>query len=850
MASRKTTSNKNQSAAKNQTAAARSKRGTRKRATQKATAKVAESEVLDEPRVLTDIPEGITVRPGETILESALSDELSFSFMDYAMAVIVSRALPDAADGLKPVQRRILWAMYKSGSRPGGKFSKSAGHVGETMGKYHPHGDAAIYATMVRMAQDFNNNIVFVEGQGNFGSLDDGPAAQRYTEARLAPAAMAALADIDEDVVDFQPNYDGTREEPKVLPMRIPALLVNGATGIAVGMATNIAPHNLKEVAEAAKLLLWNPKATPDDLRQHILGPDFPSGGTILGGEGLDEAYRTGKGNITIRGRARVATEGRSTQLVIDELPYQIGPEKFITAVVEEVEKGRLDGIRDISDHSDRNTGLRIVIDLKAGVDPEAVLALLYKHTPLEQRFSIQHVALVDGEPRLLNLAEMLSVWVEHQLRVVVRRTQHRLNKAKERLHIVEGLIKALDQIDLVVSTIKRSQNVDTAKKNLKKAVGVDDTQAGYIVDMPLRRLTSLETKKLREEAKELAADIRKLQKILKSDKEQRQLVADELDAWVGELGWERRSRVVSKWETLEVPTSVEAEDEPCVVTISRSGLVGRDEGGRRQPSYDDVLVAELAGTTRGMIYLCDQTGQAHRVPGYVIPSASGRNRGVRPSQFLSLNPGARLVGGWTDADLEAGRIPAVITRGGVVKTVNPDTLATRSETQQIINLEGGDEIVWVGAVARDDELWFITRQAQVLRTPAAPIRPQGRNAGGVAGIKLADGDEVIAGGATAPDMLGSAVVVVATDGGRVKASPAAEYPPKGRATGGVRTIRFLKGEDHLTAAALADKDRWVVAAGRTVCDLDRDAYAGKRDSSGTPADADGAIDGAGNLRG
>lgn len=770
-----------------------------------------------------------------TVWSSPIAGELSDSFMEYSMSVIVSRAIPDVRDGLKPVQRRILYAMWEKGLAAEKSHQKSASVVGTVMGTYHPHGDSAIYDAMVRLAQDWSMRVPLVDGQGNFGSPDDSPAAARYTEARMSRAAEFLVGDLGEETVDFVPNYSGTTVQPVVLPAKYPNLVVNGAAGIAVGMATNIAPHNLGEVAEAVKLLIADPRATLADLMKKIPGPDFPTGGILIEGEGIKEAYRDGRGTVRMRGRVEIeevaGARRRGAQLVVKELPYGVAPERFITRTVEAISAKKVEGVTSIADHSDRHSGQRIVLELRAGVNPAAVLAQLYSQTPLEERFSINQVALVGGAPQTVGLKKMLTAWIEAAVEVVERRTRYRLGRAEARLHLVAGLVAALDMIDEVVAEIRRSRSTAAAREKIMKLVGVDETQANYILEMPLRRLVSLERRKLQDEKKELTGSVREMRRLLGSRREQEMVVVAELEEAVETCGDARRTQIISATaaEAAEAVTeSVEIADEECVVTLSVTGLVGRDLGGRRRAGADDVLLARIEAKTREEVFIVGADGVAVRRQGYELAAAEGRSRGEKTAGLGVKRP----VGIFSETELGRGRVPVIVTRRGVVKRVAPADLSKMAEVR-IITLEEGDEVVWAGAAAENADIFMVAESGQVLRTPAQKIRPQGRGAGGVAGMRLEEGDKVIAAGAAVVEAGGGeskGVVAVITDGGRVKASALSEYPTKGRATGGVRGVRLLRGETRVVAAGVLDSEwTWVGKSGEALGATEL----GRRDGSG-----------------
>ncbi|MEV4901586.1 DNA topoisomerase (ATP-hydrolyzing) [Citricoccus sp. NPDC055426] len=780
----------------------------------------------------------------ENIVDIDVSSEMETSFLEYAYSVIYSRALPDARDGMKPVQRRILYMMSQMGLRPDRGHVKSARVVGEVMGKLHPHGDTAIYDAMVRLAQPFSQRLPLVDGHGNFGSLDDGPAAPRYTEARLAPAALAMTTSLDEDVVDFVPNYDNQFTQPAVLPAAFPNLLVNGASGIAVGMATNMAPHNLREVISAARHLLDHPEATLEELMRHVPGPDLPSGGRIVGLDGVRDAYASGRGSFKMR--AKVAVEqvtARKTGLVVTELPYGVGPEKVIEKIKDAVNAKKLTGIADVLDLTDRKNGLKLVIELKSGFNPQGVLAQLYKTTPLEESFGINNVALVDGQPRTLGLVELLRVYVDHRLDVVRRRSTHRLNKKKDRLHLVEGLLLALVDIDEVIQIIRTSDDTAAARTRLMGVFDLTEIQANHILELRLRQLTKYSRLDLETEREELQQAIAELEAVLASDQRLRGLVSDELAEVAAEHGDERRTVLLESENLAPVsatagaspaagrgraaqatlPGTAGAEglmvaDTACFVVLTTAGQLARTAddtplatAGRRQ--RHDAYRSVVPTTARGEIGALTSSGRIQRVQVVDIPALADASptpnlaAGVKVRDFLTLQRGEVLV------DLvPLGTVLALGTRNGVVKRVTPDWPLNRDDFDAI-TLKDSDVVVGAGPAGDEDTLVFITRTGQLLRYAASLVRPQGRTAGGMAGIKLAAGDSVIAFSAVpAASLEGEhrAVVVTVTSGedtlpgtvpGSMKKTPLDDYPAKGRATGGVRAHRLLKGETELALA-------------------------------------------------
>src|SRR6476661_6155553 len=739
----------------------------------------------------------------ENIVDIDVTSEMQGSFLEYAYSVIYSRALPDARDGLKPVQRRILYQMSDMGLRPDRGHVKSARVVGEVMGKLHPHGDAAIYDAMVRMAQDFSLRLPLIDGHGNFGSLDDGPAAPRYTEARLAAAALTLTNHLDEDVVDFVPNYDNQLTQPDVLPAAFPNLLVNGATGIAVGMATNMAPHNLVEVIAAARHLIAHPDATLDDLMRFVPGPDLPTGGRIVGLDGIRDAYATGRGSFKTRAKVEIEQlSARRTGLVVTELPYMVGPEKVIEKIKDAVNAKKLTGISDIVDLTDRKHGLRLVIELKNGFNPNAVLQQLYRYTPMEDSFGINNVTLVDGQPQTLGLVDLLSVYVNHRINVVRRRTVYRLGKKKDRLHLVEGLLIAIVDIDEVIQIIRSSDEAAAARERLMSIYDLTEVQANYILELRLRQLTKYSRIELEKEQEELRREIAELQAILDSPELLRGLVSDELGDLADAPGAKGKA----------APLALEIADDPCWAILTASGQIARTatqdslaEAGPR--TKHDVFRSVVKTSARGEIAAITSQGRMLRlqvVDMPMLPPTNGTPNlagGVPAKDFITLLKGESLV-----AFAPLDQVLAIGTAQGVVKRVQPDYPLNR-EDWEAIALKDKDTVVGVApAGSDDDDLVFITRQAQLLRFSASAVRPQGRTAGGMAGIKLAAGDRVMFFGTASPADAAAVVVTIAgTEGalpgtapGAAKVTALAEYPVKGRATAGVRAHRFLKGEDTL----------------------------------------------------
>ena len=850
----------------------------------------------------------------EHIVETPLNEEMSKSFLEYAYSVIYARALPDARDGLKPVQRRIVYQMGEMNLTPDRPYMKSARVVGEVMGKLHPHGDSAIYEAMVRLAQPFAMRLPLVDGHGNFGSLDDGPAASRYTEARLGPAALGMNADIDEDTVDFTPNYDNKLKEPTVLPAAIPNLLVNGGSGIAVGMATNLATHNLGEVVNAAKFLMAHSDATLEQLMRYVPGPDWPTGGTIIGRDGIREAYATGRGTLTTRAATHIEhVTARKQAIVITELPYMVGPEKVIERISDGVKNRKLEGISGAFDLTDRHNGTRIVIEIKTGFDPHAVLVQLFKHTPLQDNFAMNNVALVEGRPHTMGLKEMLQVWVDHRRVVIRRRSEYRKKKALERLHLVEGLLLAMLDIDEVIQVIRTSDDADAAKSRLMVVFDLDEVQAQYILDLRLRRLTKMNRIELEAERDDLKKRIEELTRILASAEALDQVVTDEMDEAVAKWGSPRRTVLLdadpdgtltpvvaqgagasgvskSALEAVKAATTISSaeadvaaaaaaakktgeqstltgalkiEDEPCVVMMSATGLIARttpsamDVFNARSTSderlRDDQITTIFETSTRATYGLVTSAGRlvlAHVVDLPALPAAAtlSLKGGVQADELIGMTEstdpirGERVItaiameqptSGKTSAKdesedggaAEAKPLPslAIGTRNGVIKRWNREA-PTTMDSWPVIDLKDGDEVVFAAVAEDDDRLVFISSDSSLLTFEAKNVRPQGRTAGGMAGIKLAKGARVAAfnvvpagkvawtyeegengltsgSGAVVLTVAGDSDALPGTENGAAKVTPLEMYPTKGRATGGVRSQRFLKGQNTLILA-------------------------------------------------
>jgi DNA gyrase subunit A len=784
----------------------------------------------------------------EHVVDIDVGDEMRSSFLEYAYSVIYSRALPDARDGLKPVQRRLLYTMADMGLRPDRGHVKSARVVGEVMGRLHPHGDGAIYDALVRQTQPWAMRLPMVDGHGNFGSSDDSPAAMRYTECRMAPAALAMTAGLEEETVDFRANYDSRETEPSVLPAALPNLLVNGTSGIAVGMATNMAPHNLVEVVQALRHLIASPRASLDDLMRFVPGPDLPTGGKIIGLSGIREAYETGRGSFRMRARTRIeAVTPRRQGIVVTELPYNVGPEKVIERIKTLVQAKRLQGISDVKNLTDHTHGLRLVVEVKNGYHPEALLEQLFRQTPLEESFAINAVALVDGQPRTLGLRSLLEVFLEHRIDVVRRRSTYRRGRAADRLHLVQGLVLALLDIDEVVQLIRGSDDTQAAKERLMQVFDLSEVQATYILDMPLRRLTRLSRLELERERDELVATIEELDVILADDERLRTLVSTELADVARAHGTPRRTVLLeSAGAVLPVGAPLEVSDDPCRVLLSSAGLLARAGTGVHTTdgprARHDLIVSSVPTTARGQIGVVTSAGRVHRLDVLDLPAlpstatAPSLQGGAPVSEFLGLDRDEQVL---ALTGLSADGPGLVLgTAAGVVKRVLPDT-PTGKEVWEVIRLAEEDTVV--GAVQEhvdDTELCFVSTDAQLLRFPVTAVRPQGRAGGGITGMKLSPGARVLFFGAVTADeravvatVAGSGSALPGTETGSAKVTPFAEYPGKGRATGGVRCHRFIRGESALLLA-------WVgrapaLGAASSGAPVDLPPANGRRDGSG-----------------
>lgn len=832
----------------------------------------------------------------ENIVETPLNEEMSKSFLEYAYSVIYARALPDARDGLKPVQRRIIYQMGQMSLNPDRPYMKSARVVGEVMGKLHPHGDSAIYEAMVRLAQPFAMRLPLVDGHGNFGSLDDGPAASRYTEARMAPAALGMNADIAENTVDFTPNYDNKLQEPTVLPAAIPNLLVNGGSGIAVGMATNMATHNLGEVVAAAKHLMRHPDATLEELMRYVPGPDWPGGGVIVGRKGIREAYETGRGALTTRSVTHIENvTARKKAIVVTELPFMVGPERVLERISEGVKNRKLDGISGAIDLTDRHNGTRVVIEIKTGFDPNAVLAQLFKHTPLQDNFTINNVALVNGRPHTMGLKEMLQVWVDHRRVVIRRRSEFRRKKALERLHLVEGLLLAMVDIDEVIQVIRSSDDAEAAKTKLIAVFDLDEIQAQYILDLRLRRLTKMSRIELEAERDDLKRRIEELERILASDEALDGVVIDEMDDAVAKYGTPRRTVLLDEDEegnltpvvahgddgvsanamaaaraaatvssaAADVAAAAKAakkagdenatasalqiDDEPCAVMLSATGLIARtsedavERWENRSASdgraKDDQIVSMFRTSTRSSYGLVTSAGRLVLAHVVELPKVSADGPlsvtgGVKAEELLGMTEntdpirGERVIAAIDMPSTDDGGqlVPLALgTRNGVVKRWNRES-PTTMDSWSVIDLKDDDEVLAAAEARDEDRLVFVSTDSSLLTFEAKNVRPQGRTAGGMAGIRLAEGCSVAAfavvpdgkvtwnyeegenglfsaSGAVVLTVAGDSEALPGTENGAAKVTPLEMYPTKGRGTGGVRSQRFLKGQDTLILA-------------------------------------------------
>jgi DNA gyrase subunit A len=775
------------------------------------------------------VPDDIDViPPGGRIEPVDLQKEMERSYLDYSMSVIVSRALPDVRDGLKPVHRRVLYAMYDGGYRPDRNYSKSARVVGDVMGNYHPHGDTAIYDALVRLAQPWSLRYPLVQGQGNFGSMgNDPPAAQRYTECRMAPLAMQMVRDIDEETVDFAPNYDGRTLEPVVLPSRFPNLLVNGSAGIAVGMATNIPPHNLREVASGVQWMLEHPEASREEaleaLIERVSGPDFPTGGVIVGRRGVEDALRTGRGAITMRAVVTVDEDAKGRQLlIVTELPYQVNPDNLLLRIAELVSDGKIGGIADVRDDSSSRTGMRLIIELKRDAVAQVVLNNLYKHTQLQETFGANMLALVDGVPRTLSIEQFVRSWIAHQIEVIQRRTRYRLRKAEERAHILRGYLKALDALDEVIALIRASATVEDARTGLMGLLEIDELQATAILDMQLRRLAALERQKIIDEFDDLMARIADYNDILASEPRQRSIVSEELAEVVNDYGDERRTQFVP-WDGDVSHEDLIAEDD-VVVTITSGGYAKRTKtdlyrqqrrGGRGVKGaalrQDDVVEHFFVTTTHHWILFFTTRGRVYRAKAYQLPEAGRDAKGQHVANLLAFQPDEEIAQVLTLRDYEAEPYLVLATRGGMVKKTRLSEFdSNRSGGVIAINLREDDEVISAQLVSEADDLLLVSRKGMSARFHAddATLRPLGRATGGVIGMRFREDDALLS-----MDVVreGSFVVTV-TDGGYAKRTPVEEWAPKGRGILGVRAMRLVEARGGLVGAVVCTVDDQIFA--------------------------------------
>ncbi|MEU6737619.1 DNA gyrase subunit A [Streptosporangium sandarakinum] len=766
--------------------------------------------------------------PAERIEPVDIQSEMQRSYMDYAMSVIVSRALPDVRDGLKPVHRRVLYAMYDGGYRPDRGYFKCSRVVGDVMGSYHPHGDSSIYGTVVRLAQPWALRYTLVDGQGNFGSPgNDMPAAMRYTECKLAPIAMEMIRDIDKETVDFQPNYDGRSQEPLVLPSRFPNLLVNGSAGIAVGMATNIPPHNLREVVDGIRWCLENPEADDEELLEALIarikGPDFPTGALIVGRRGIDDAYRTGRGSITMRAIVEVEEDAKGRQcLVVTELPYMVNPDNLALSIAELVKDGRINGIADVRDESSSRVGQRLVIVLKRDAVAKVVLNNLYKHTQLQTTFGANMLALVDGVPRTLRLDQFVRHYVTHQIEVVVRRTRYLLRKAEERAHILRALLKALERLDEVIALIRRSPSASAAQGGLMTLLEIDEIQAQAILDMQLRKLAALERQQITDEHDALMAQITDYQDILASPQRQRTIVLEELTEIVNRYGDERKSEIIAYEGDMSIEDLLAEED--MVVTITRGGYAKRTNidlyraqrrGGKgvrgAQLRQDDIVDHFFVTTTHHWLLFFTNRGRVYRIKAYELPDAARDARGQHLANLLAMQPDEVIMEVLDLRDYDVAPYLVLATRQGLVKKTRLSEYdSPRSGGLIAINLRDDDEVIAARLVSEDDDLLLISRGAQSIRFTATDeaLRPMGRATSGVIGMRFLEGDELLAMNRVAD----GDDVLVATEGGYAKRTPADQYPIQGRGGKGVLTAKIVSSRGKLVGAAMVRPEDEVFA--------------------------------------
>lgn len=781
-----------------------------------------------------------------------LQTEMQRSYLDYAMAVIIGRALPDVRDGLKPVHRRVIYAMYDGGYRPDRSFNKCARVVGDVMGQFHPHGDSAIYDTLVRLIQSWIMRYPLALGQGNFGSPgNDGAAAPRYTETKMAPIALEMVRDINEDTVDFQPNYDGKSLEPTVLPARIPNLLVNGSSGIAVGMATNIPPHNLREVAEGVEWFLKNPHATNEELLNALMarikGPDFPTGAQILGTKGIEDAYRTGRGSITMRAVVNVEEIHGRTCLVVTELPYQANPDNLAIKIAELIKDGKVTGIADLRDETSGRTGQRLVIVLKRDASPKVVLNNLYKHTQLQENFSVNMLAIVDGVPRTLSLDAFVRHWVDHQMDVIVRRTRYRLRQAEEEAHILRGLLKALDALDEVIALIRRSPTADEARSGLMEFLQIDEAQAQAILNMQLRRLAALERQKIQDRHDELMRMIAEYNAIIASETRQREIISEELGEIVNRYGDERRTQIMYGYNG-DMSMEDLIPEEEVVVTITRGGYIKRTRSDQYRSQHrggkgikgaslrgDDVVEHFFVTTTHSWILFFTNLGRVYRAKGYELQEAGRDAKGQHIANLLEFQGGEHIAQVMELKSYEDAEYLVLATRGGMVKKSRLSDYDTNRTAGLIaINLREGDEVVSAFTVSAKDDILLVSRNGMSLRFHAddASLRPMGRSTSGVTGMKFRDGDELI----SANVVTEGSFVFVVTEGGYAKRTSVDEYRVQGRNGFGIKVAKLVEDRGALVGGLIVDEEDEVLvvmASGKVVRSNVNEVPAKGRDTMG-----------------
>ena len=766
--------------------------------------------------------------PADRIEPVDIQSEMQRSYMDYAMSVIVSRALPDVRDGLKPVHRRVLYAMYDGGYRPDRGYFKCARVVGDVMGSYHPHGDTSIYDALVRLAQHWSLRYPLVDGQGNFGSPGNDPAAaMRYTECKLAPIAMEMLRDIDKDTVDFRPNYDGKSQEPDVLPARFPQLLVNGSGGIAVGMATNIPPHNLREVGSAVKWCLENPEADDEELLESAIrlvkGPDFPTRALIVGRRGIEDAYRTGRGSITMRAVVEVEEDGKGRQaLVVTELPYQVNPDNLALKIAELVREGKLSGIADVRDESSSRVGQRLVIVLKRDAVAKVVLNNLYKHTQLQDTFGANMLALVDGVPRTLRLDQFIRHYVAHQIEVIVRRTRYLLRKAEERAHILRALLKALDRLDEVIALIRASESASHAQQGLMSLLEIDEIQAQAILDMQLRKLAALERQSIQDEYEHLMTQIAEYNAILASEARQREIVNEEMGEIIAKFGDERRTEIIAHDGDMSMEDLI-AEEE-VVVTITRGGYAKRTKtdlyraqkrGGKgvrgAQLRQDDIVDHFFVTTTHHWLLFFTNKGRVYRVKAYELPDAGRDARGMHLANLLAMQPDETVMEVLYLRDYLVAPYLVLATRSGLVKKTRLSEYdSPRTGGLIAINLRDDDEVIGARLVSEEDDILLVSRGAQSIRFTASDeaLRPMGRATSGVIGMRFLEGDELLA----MNRMADGQHVLIATKAGYAKRTPVEQYPLQGRGGKGVLTAKIVSARGKLVGAVMVNPEDEVFA--------------------------------------